>query len=853
MSLWKIIKFMFSIEENEGKQREGISEYFKKRYYAFQELLSDNNAVLEDMADMSEKLSGDYLFDRRYLDTIITDITERIKNIIDNINLISNKKYPVLYERYKDIHSQITYLLTKKSEIPVDRYVLPLDEINKQDADRVGSKSANLGEIKSRVSLPVPDGFAISSYAFKHFMEYNGFMKKINEMLSETSINNIESLNNTSKKLQELITTAEIPSDLEKGILDAYAKLCSSYSKEVMVSVRSSALQEDGEFSFAGQYSTFLNVSGSSLLQRYKEVVASLFNQRALFYFKTKGLQEYDLVMSVAVLKMVDARAGGVMYSRDPNNPKKNTTIISAVRGLGKCVVDGTITPETYFVSRDNGNETIEKKLTKQQIMIECKFDGGIEETAVDDLLKGTPCLSDDEIKALSNYALKLEEYFKCPQDIEWAIDKNNQLYILQSRPLRITARETAKPVPPYVEGYRILIEKGVIACNGIGFGRVHIVRTDEDLKDFPEGAVLVARHTSTKFVTVMNKTSAIITDVGPATGHMASLAREFQVPTILDTEVATDILKNGQEITVDAVNCNVYEGRVNELAEFAVKKEEPFKETQLFKTLEKVLKLVTPLNLVDPDNKNFKPLSCITYHDITRFCHEMAMHELFDAEYISADDVGAVKLVAGIPTDIYLLDVGNAIQGSPKYLYPEHLLSAPFNAFLKGLTSMKWPEAKPFDVKGFIGAVAHTATISEEDIQRSAEKSFSFITKDYMNFAIRLGYHLSTIEAYAGENVNDNYIKFFFKGGGAIIDRRLRRVRLIASILKCLDFNVIVTDDVIKASLTKYKKETIEQKLEIMGKMTVYTKQLDMVMYNDAITDSYIAEFCSSYIPAKI
>jgi len=350
----------------------------------------------------------------------------------------------------------------------------------------------------------------------------------------------------------------------------------------------------------------------------------------------------------------------------------------------------------------------------------------------------------------------------------------------------------------------------------------------------------------------VMNKTSAIITDVGPATGHMASLAREFQVPTILDTEVATDILKNGQEITVDAVNCNVYEGRVNELAEFAVKKEEPFKETQLFKTLEKVLKLVTPLNLVDPDNKNFKPLACRTYHDITRFCHEMAMHELFDAEYISADDVGAVKLVAGIPTDIYILDVGNAIQGSPKYLYPEHLLSAPFNAFLKGLTSMKWPEAKPFDLKGFMGAVAHTATISEEDMHKSAEKSFSFITKDYMNLAIRLGYHLSTIEAYAGENVNDNYIKFFFKGGGAIIDRRLRRVRLIASILKCLDFNVIVIDDVIKASLTKYKKETIEQKLEIMGKMTVYTKQLDMVMYNDAITDSYIAEFYNTYIPAK-
>jgi pyruvate,water dikinase len=165
-------------------------------------------------------------------------------------------------------------------------------------------------------------------------------------------------------------------------------------------------------------------------------------------------------------------------------------------------------------------------------------------------------------------------------------------------------------------------------------------------------------------------------------------------------------------------------------------------------------------------------------------------------------------------------------------------------------MRSMKWPEPRPADVKGFMGMIAHTATVPEEDLQKTAEKSFAIISKNYLNFSIRLGYHFSMIEAYAGETMNDNYIRFFFKGGGAAVDRRLRRVRLIAEILKRLDFKVKVTADVIDAMVTKYRQRTIQEKLEILGKLTAYTKQLDMVMYNDAVTDWYVEEFIREHIP---
>lgn len=178
--------------------------------------------------------------------------------------------------------------------------------------------------------------------------------------------------------------------------------------------------------------------------------------------------------------------------------------------------------------------------MSLQKTMIVCRTDGEVEEVPLPDEMKVKPCLSEEQIKTLAGYAIAIENYYKYPQDIEWAIDKNNRVYILQTRPLMILEKETAKPVPTRVEGYNILINKGIIPCKGIGFGKAYIVRTDEDLKNFPEGAVLVAKHISTKYVAVMNKANAIITDVGGATVHMATIAREFQVPTIVNAEVAT-------------------------------------------------------------------------------------------------------------------------------------------------------------------------------------------------------------------------------------------------------------------------------------------------------------------------
>jgi pyruvate,water dikinase len=309
-------------------------------------------------------------------------------------------------------------------------------------------------------------------------------------------------------------------------------------------------------------------------------------------------------------------------------------------------------------------------------------------------------------------------------------------------------------------------------------------------------------------------------------------------------------VLRQGQEVTVDAINCNVYEGRVEQLLEYDRGRKDSLKETNLFHLLDRTLQFIVPLRLVDPESEHFRPEYCTTLHDITRFSHEKAMDEMFGlSDTDEMEGESTISLAAGVPMDAHMIDVGGGMRPGVEKALPEDILSVPYISFLKGLRAMKWPEPRAADAKGFFGMMAHAASITEEQLQQTAIRSFAIVSEHYMNFSIRLGYHFSMVEAFAGDTVNDNYVRFFFKGGGAATDRRLRRVRLISELLELMDFKVKITEDVINAVLLKFKKAEIEKRLEMMGRMTVFTKQLDMAMYNDDITDWYRDEFVRDHM----
>lgn len=842
--------FRFFKSRAKTEEKEKLKELLKEKYSYFQKVLNSNNHVLSLMADLEEKLSGEYLFDMHYIKTSVQSISEGVEDIIKNLNALSDGKYKVLEQVQREIYENIEKTLTSKIDIPVTDFVIPIEKLSKDSLTIAGGKIAHLAELKNNLNLPTPDGFVITSYAFIKFLENTQLKGKISEIINSIDINKIEEIERGSREIQELIINSQLPEEIENSIRTAYKELSEKTGKKCMVSVRSSAIHEDSDYSFAGQYSTYLNVPENLISHYYKKVVASLFNRRAIFYYKTKGFSENEMVMAVGVLRMVNARAGGVMYSKNPNNPDSNNIIINAVKGLGKLIVDGAVNAETYVISRKPELKLIEKIPSKQNIMLICKEEGDIEEIT---LPNGSDefSLEEQEALALSKIAIQIENYYESPQDIEWVIDEDGSIFILQARPLRILEKKTESKVylPTRIKDYNILLDRGITACKGVGYGKAFVLKTEDDLQNFPEGAVLVAKHTNPRYVIIMNKASAIVTDIGSPTGHMASLSREYNVPTLINTEIATKTIKDGQEITVDATNCIIYEGKVEELIEAYKKTKEPFKETLLFKTLERVLKLIVPLNLVDPTSEDFKPEKCKTYHDITRFCHEMVMYEMFTMWDRYDSEHHAVPLIAGIPIGILVLDIEGGLKEGIKKATPEDVYSIPLQAILRGMQSMQWPGPPPVDAKGFFEMVAHTVSIPEEQLMETAKKSFCIVTKNYVNFSIRLGYHFSMIEAYTGENINDNYIKFFFKGGGAALDRRLRRVNLITTILKKMAFRVMVKEDVIDALLTKYSIPEIEKRLEVLGKLTAYTKQLDMVLFNDAIAQMYTEDFIKKHI----
>jgi pyruvate,water dikinase len=406
-------------------------------------------------------------------------------------------------------------------------------------------------------------------------------------------------------------------------------------------------------------------------------------------------------------------------------------------------------------------------------------------------------------------------------------------------------------PVP--LKGYKVLIDSGLIACKGVGTGIAYLVHKEEDLDNLPERAVLVAKHISPKFVTVMNKAAAILTDAGRPAEYMVPLARDFKVPAILNTRIATKSITNGMEITVDAINGNVYEGRVDEIIDLGQKSGNLFRHTHVFEILEEVLKKIVPLNLIYLRVDSFKPEFCSTFHDITHFVNEVSLDEMFRfSDMPDVNEGEAVRLGLKIPLKIYMIDLNHGIDTAAKRITADNVCSIPMNAFLKGMMSMKWPGPKPENVKGFAAVVAKIASEPSLYRDRGWGKSFALISKEYMNFNVRLGYHISTVEAYAGNNMDLNYIRFHFKGGGASIERRLRRTLLIKEILEKLDFEVDRIGDMLNARMTRYKNSAVEEKLNILGRLTVYTKQLDMIMFSDAFVDCYLQEFMRDYCPIE-
>lgn len=442
-------------------------------------------------------------------------------------------------------------------------FVKWFDEITKTDLAIAGGKGANLGEML-RAGIPVPPGFIVTAEAYKEFITRSGLAANIAAILSKINVDDAKQLEKAAEELQRLMIKHKMPADIKEELQNRYDELCKKLGGTVSVAVRSSATAEDlPEASFAGQQSTFLNVSGAaSVVGHVQKCWASLFTPRAIFYREKNKIEHARAFMAVAVQLMVQADVAGVMFTVHPTTSEQNKMVVESSWGLGESTVSGEVTPDRFVVDKSTF-KIIEKQIsdTKETMRVRDPKTGETIKVPVPKDKALAQSLPDELVVELAKTGKLIEDHYKFPQDIEWAIEKG-EIYILQTRAVTALFGEIKPPKPSTPKEEEILV-RGLGAGPGIGIGPVNVVLDAKSIAQVRQNDVLVTKMTNPDWVPAMRKASAIVTDDGGMTCHAAIVSREMGVPCIVGAKIATATLSKYQDetITVDGSHGIVYKG----------------------------------------------------------------------------------------------------------------------------------------------------------------------------------------------------------------------------------------------------------------------------------------------------
>ena len=461
-------------------------------------------------------------------------------------------------------------------------YVVSLDKLGKHDVEHVGGKNASLGEMISNLAgagVSVPGGFATTAQAYRDFLELSGLNDQIHAALDALDVDDVNALAKTGAQIRQWIMEAEFPEKLNTEIRTAFATL-SAGNPDMAVAVRSSATAEDlPDASFAGQQETFLNIRGvENVIRAAKEVFASLFNDRAISYRVHQGFDHKLVALSAGVQRMVRSETGtaGVMFTLDTESGFRDVVFITGAYGLGETVVQGAVNPDEFYVHkgtlaagrpailrRNLGSKAI--KMIYGEVATAGK---SVKTIDVDKADRARFCLSDAEVSELAKQAMIIEKHYQCPMDIEWAKDGDDgKLYIVQARPETVKSRTQANVMERYLlkETGTVLVEGRAIGQR-IGAGKVRIIKDVSEMDKVQPGDVLVSDMTDPDWEPVMKRASAIVTNRGGRTCHAAIIARELGIPAVVGCGNATQLLKDGQGVTVSCAEGDtgyIFEGEL--------------------------------------------------------------------------------------------------------------------------------------------------------------------------------------------------------------------------------------------------------------------------------------------------
>ncbi|MFC1742196.1 phosphoenolpyruvate synthase [Nanoarchaeota archaeon] len=466
-------------------------------------------------------------------------------------------------------------------------FILWFDQLGIEDVPFTGGKNASLGEMYQNLTakgVKVPNGFAVTAYAYDYLVEKSGIKDKIREALSDLNTHDMKNLSERGEKVRLLFLNAEFPQELRDKISAAYVDLCKTYGENCDVAVRSSATAEDlPDASFAGQQETFLNIRGPEMLMdACRRCFASLFTNRAISYRVDKGFDHFQVALSIGVQKMVrsDRASSGVMFSIDTESGFTDVVFVTSAYGLGETVVQGAVNPDEFYVHKPTlkkGFKSIIHKEVGEKAIKMIYTDSGIKPTKIVPVSKDDRrhfSVTDEEVLTLAKWACIIEEHYSekaghfKPMDMEWAKDgETGELFIVQARPETVQSQKDLTCIEDYnlKEKGNVLVE-GKSVGHKIGVGDANVIKDVGRIADFQKGQVLITDMTDPDWEPIMKIASAIVTNRGGRTCHAAIISRELGIPCLVGTHTATQAVAQGQKVTVDCSQGDegfVYEGEL--------------------------------------------------------------------------------------------------------------------------------------------------------------------------------------------------------------------------------------------------------------------------------------------------
>jgi pyruvate, water dikinase len=806
------------------------------QYVSFRELLSLNNDCLELIAGIQEDLKFVPPL-RDILRTRIADVCDKLTQTLSALERLTGKSYPQLRKSVGEQQLEIERYISARQELAAPELSLWLADIEPGAENEVGGKAAALADIKNRLHLPVPDGYVLTAQAYRLFCGVP-FWSQIRDATCNVDLNDLDTLQTISSRLHDLAVNSPMPRVVEVAVTGRAHILqqCEGFA------VRSSAVGEGGEKTFAGQFVSLINVPAQQVLDAYKQVVAGRFSERALCYRLSAGLPEVETPMAVLFLGVVRARASGITYTRDPNNLKRDVLWITATRGLGLDIASGLVPADLFVVERRRPHAVLEQSIVRKDEEIVLASGGGILRRSVPLEDAGAPSLSLQEVASVAEHAIAIEDYFKVPQDIEWALDERGQLWILQARslalggsaPSKIKARVHEKP----------LLAGGRTVYPGRVSGQAYLSGDSKSLSHTPEGAILFLRRATPEIVEVFPRLAGLVAEWGNVAGHAAALLREAKIPAVFQLKGAFERLHTGDPVSLDAVQPRVYAGNF-----WPPRPSEDLSREQQRNRTDPISERLLNLHLLDPGAANFRPGGCKSVHDILRYCHEKAVETMFalnDTELERGGD-RSKKLLASVPINLHVLDLGGGLSpdATSEEVRPEDILSRPFQALWRGVNhpGVTWTRQMPATFSDLASVMA--TSLSQTGATRAlGETSYLLVADEYMNLNSRLAYHFSLVDACLSDTPGTNYISFRFAGGGAPRPRRDLRASFLEACLTHFGFVVDRRGDLVNAWFKKAPADQTEANLDILGRLMACSSQLDMYMTSPAVMLWYVKQF---------